>query len=139
MRVVIDTNIIVSMALAKGGTLQTLRQRWRESRFTVLGSKELLDEVKGVLEYPRLSSLLTTEAKKTVLVELELLTEMIDIEEPYPTFDADKDDSYLLAMLQRGEADCLVTGDKKLLKLKRFEGHPILNAPTFLVLLEEEE
>jgi uncharacterized protein len=137
MRVVLDTNIIVSMALAKGGTMQALRQSWREGRFTVLGSSELLEEVAEVLEYPRLSALLTPEAKKTTLNELTSLAETVVLSEPYPMFAEDKDDSYLLAMVRDGEADCLVTGDKPLLELGRFEGIPIINAAQFLTLLEE--
>jgi uncharacterized protein len=137
MRVVVDTNIIVSMALAEGGTVQPLRQRWRGGEFTVLGSSHLLGEVAEVLEYPRLSALLTPETKKTTLADLETLSESVELEEPSPTFDPDEDDSYLLAMLRDGEADCLVTGDKKLLELGRFEGTPIINAAQFLSLLEE--
>jgi uncharacterized protein len=118
MRVVLDTNIIVSMALAKGGTMQELRQRWREGQFTALGSSQLLEEVTEVLEYPRLSALLTPEAKKTTLAELESLTETVTLKEPFPSFAADADDSYLLAMVRDGEADCFVTGDKPLLEVK---------------------
>jgi uncharacterized protein len=139
MRVVLDTNIFVSMALAKGGTMQSLRQQWREGGFTVIGSSELLDEVKETLEYPRLSALLTLEAKKTTLAELESLAETVVLEEPFPVFDEDEDDSYLLAMVRDGAADGLVTGDKKLLELGRFEGVPIMNAAQFVVLLQERQ
>lgn len=138
MRVVVDTNIIVSMALAKGGTMQELRQRWREGKFTVIGSSQLLEEVKEVLDYPRLSALLTPEAKRTTIAELETLPELVVLEEPFPVFTPDEDDSYLLAMVRDGDADCLVTGDKKLLNLRRFEGKPILTAAQFVELLEEE-
>jgi uncharacterized protein len=138
MWVVVDTNIIVSMALAKGGTMQELRQSWREGEFTVLGSSELLEEVAEVLEYPRLSALLTPEAKRTTIAELETLPELVVLKKPFPVFAADEDDSYLLAMVRDGEADCLVTGDTKLLELGRFEGIPMMNAAQFLGLLEED-
>jgi uncharacterized protein len=139
MRVVFDTNIIVSMALAKGGILQTLREHWREGRFSVLSSREFLEEVKDVLEYPRLASLLTTALKQTALAELEILAEQVLLEEPFPVFEADEEDRYLLAMVRDGEADCLVTGDKKLLELGRCEGKPMLTAAQLVALLEEEQ
>jgi uncharacterized protein len=133
MRVVFDTNILVSMALAKHGTMQALKKAWREGGFSVLSCDELVTEVKEVLEYPRLASLLTTEAKRTILTELDTLVESVTLRKPFPTFDDDEDDRFLLALLRDGEADCLVTGDKKLLALKQVDGKPVLGAAAFLV------
>ena len=139
MRVGFDTNSIVSMALAKGGTMHELRQKWRDGRFSVLSSREFLEEVKDVLEYPRLDALLTPALKQTALEELESLAERVLLKNSFPVFEADEDDRYLLAMVRDGEADCLVTGDKKLLDLRSFEGKPILTAAQFVALLEEDQ
>jgi uncharacterized protein len=137
MRVVFDTNIVVSMSLAKQGTMQRLRKAWRDGQFGVLSSDKLIQEVKKVLEYPRLASLLTPELKRTVLSELDTLAEATVLREPFPTFEVAEDDRFLLAMVRDGKADCLITGDKKLLELGYVDGIPVLTATTFLVWLEE--
>ncbi len=136
MRVVIDTNIFISMALAKQGPMQKLRTLWREGEFSVLSSSELIQEVKEVLEYPRLASFLTSEAKRTLLAELDTLAEAVILGRPFPDFEEDEDNRFLLALLRDGKADYLVTGDKKLLALKQFDGKPVLAAATFLIRLE---
>ena len=136
MRVVLDTNLFVSMVLAKGGTLETLWRLWRVRHFEVLSSQLLLDEVQSVLQRPKLAKLLSKARYATMLRNLETLTLSVILEGPYPAF-SDPDDRFLLAMVREGGADVLVTGDKALLELKTFAGVPVVSAVEFLRLLED--
>ncbi len=53
-RVVFDTNIFISALLKRNGVCGLLLKFWRDGRFVVLYSQELILEIKDVVNYPRL-------------------------------------------------------------------------------------
>ena len=119
MRVVLDTNVLLSSTWAKAGQLLLIREAWQAGHFSVLVSEPLLKEVESVMAYPKLAKLLTEERRAGLLHRLERLTEPVVCREPYPK-SPDPADDFLLAMLRDGEADLLVTGDRALLALESF-------------------
>ena len=54
MRLVIDTNILVSALLASASLPAHLIVLWREGRFDLLTSAEQLDELMRVTRYPKI-------------------------------------------------------------------------------------
>jgi predicted nucleic acid-binding protein len=52
MRVVLDTNIFVSMAL--GGAVGEINTGWRAGKFTLIVSNEVVSEYLDVLQRPKL-------------------------------------------------------------------------------------
>ncbi len=54
MRVVFDTNIVVSYLLTQGKTLSQIIDHWEQGSFVVLVSPAMLAELKDVLQRPRL-------------------------------------------------------------------------------------
>ncbi len=54
MRVVLDTNILISALIVPGGAPDALYQTWRAGQFTLVTSEEQLDEFRRVTRYPRL-------------------------------------------------------------------------------------
>lgn len=137
IRVVLDTNVLISLALAQRGPLLELREAWAAGRFVVLAAAPLLDEVRRVLERPKIADRLSRERRDGLLLRLERLTEPVVCREPYPEF-SDPADDFLLAMLRDGDADLLVTGDGALLELGRFEGKEILTAAAFVEQLRAD-
>lgn len=59
MRVVLDTNVIVSGLLRRGSPADFLRQAWVDKRFTLVTSELQLDELRRVSRYPRLRKYLS--------------------------------------------------------------------------------
>jgi|GEM_PF-3016707 len=54
LRVVIDTNVIVSGILSRKGAPAEVLNAWRERRFLLLSSSAIVAEVRTVLQYPRI-------------------------------------------------------------------------------------
>lgn len=129
MRVIFDTNILLSLSVSRSGTLYAIRQAWRDLRFEVLVSDTLIEEITRVLTYPQVAKWLGEEGRAALFNLLDS-AEWVEIQPPLPTFD-DPKDAFLLAMLRDGQADCLVTGDKQLLALGAFEGRAIISAIEF--------
>jgi putative PIN family toxin of toxin-antitoxin system len=68
LRVILDTNVLISLALAQRGPLLDLREAWQAGHFSVLVSAELLKEVREVIERPKITARLSKERRDGLLL-----------------------------------------------------------------------
>jgi hypothetical protein len=134
VRLVIDTNILISALLASTSLPAHLIDLWREGRFDVLTSAEQVDELMRVTRYPKIRAHLIPATAGRLINEMrDLGVRVADL--PAVTMCADPYDNYLLAMAAAGRADFLITGDKRdLLGIRLYEGTRILSVRDFLTL-----
>ncbi len=134
MRLVIDTNVLISALLAGKSLPAHLIVLWREGRFDLLTSANQLDELVRVTRYPKIRERLAPALAGRLINELrDIAVEVKSL--PIVTVSIDPYDNYLLAMAAAGSADFLVTGDKRdLLALKLYEGTKIITVRDFLIL-----
>ncbi len=134
MRLVVDTNILISALLAETSLPAHLIVLWRQGVFDLLTSSGQLDELMRVTPYPKIRERLSPSLAGRLINELRDLA--ITLENPPPvTASPDPHDDYLLAIAALGRADYLLTGDKRdLLALRRFEGTKIITVRDFLML-----
>jgi putative PIN family toxin of toxin-antitoxin system len=134
VRLVIDTNVLVSALFAERSLPAHVIVLWREGRFDLLSSVEQFDELARVTRYPKIRSRLAPALAGRLINELRDLAMLVS-DLPVVTISPDPNDNYLLAMTSAGSADFLVTGDKRqLLALGRFGGTSILTVRDFLML-----
>lgn len=134
MRLVIDTNILISALLAGTSLPAHLIMLWREGRFDLLTSADQLDELMRVTRYPKLRERLALALAGRLINELRDIAIVVK-KLPVVTVSPDPYDNDLLAMAAAGSADFLVTGDKRdLLALKLYEGTRIITVRDFLIL-----
>lgn len=132
MRLVIDTNVLVSALLARSSLPAHLITLWRENRFDLLTSAAQLDELARVTRYPKIRERLTPALAGRLINELRNLA-IVVANLPQVMVSADPFDNYVLAMAVAGAADFIVTGDKRdLLGLRLYEGIRIMTARDFL-------
>lgn len=136
MRVVLDTGILIAALITKGTLPDRLYQMWRRKRFILITSEWQLDEFWRTSHYRKLQGYL--KPHEAGLMIRGLRTRAVVLSElPEVNVCQDPDDNPLLAMAQVGEADYLVTGDKRdLLSMKRFRGIPIVTARGLADMLE---
>lgn len=134
MRLVLDTNILVSALLAGTSLPARLVELWREGRFDLLTSAEQIDELRRVTRYPKIRARLAPALAGRLINEVRALAvELKDL--PTVTACADPYDNYLLAIAVAGKADFLVTGDKRdLLGMQHHEGIRIVTVRDFLAM-----
>lgn len=126
MRVVIDTNVLVSPLLSDRSPPAHLVTLWRQGRFTLLMSEEQLEEIRRVTRYPKIRERLLPALAGRLVNELRN-TAVIVSDLPAVNACDDPNDNYLLAMIEVGAADILITGDKAdLLAMERHAGAKIL-------------
>ncbi|MFC0269709.1 putative toxin-antitoxin system toxin component, PIN family [Kushneria aurantia] len=119
MRVVLDSNILFSALISPHSAPDAIYRAWRAARFEVITSRMQLDEIRRASRYPKLQAILQPARVGTMINNLQraVVLERLGIEAEAD----DPDDAFLLAMAVEGEADYLVTGDRRAGLLQR--GH----------------
>jgi putative PIN family toxin of toxin-antitoxin system len=130
IRVVLDTNVLVS-ALLFSGEVGRIVAGWRNGAFAPVFSRDTFDEFRRVLAYPKFS---LTAQEIEALIEDEVLpfSEVIEIEEDISGVCRDPADDKFLSCAVAAGAEYLVSGDKDLLDLGSFRNIQILNTSAFL-------
>lgn len=134
MRLVVDTNVLISALLAETSLPAHLVVLWRQGRFDLLTSVGQLEELRRVTRYPKIRERLAPALAGRLINELRDLAVVVDDRAPIAV-SPDPNDDYLLAIAVAGAADFLVTGDKRdLLALRLYEGTKIVTVRDFLAL-----
>lgn len=131
LRVVFDTNTVISALLFSKGRLAWLRTVWRQGTVVPLVSKATAEEIVRVLGYPKFhldaadqDELLGDFLPFAEIIEADLTTGEVPI-------CRDKHDQKFLELAAAGEADALVTGDTDLLALGEQFHIPIMKPADF--------
>lgn len=128
MKVVFDTNILVSALVFPGGRGEAALRRIVEEQDQLVISKPIIDELLGILgrKFARDAEELAHAA--VFLSELGILVK------PRQRLRVVKDDpdNRILECAIAGRADAIVTGDKALLGLREYQGVRILSLREYL-------
>lgn len=135
IRAVVDTNVFISATLHEWPASKLL-SHWQRGRFIYLISKQILEEYIRVLSYPKFR--LTEEEIKWIIRE-ELLpyVETVKIKIPVSAIKTDPSDNIFLSTTVGGKASFIISGDKHLLVLKKYQDIQIVRIRDFFHLIEE--
>ena len=135
MRVVLDTNILVSALMVQLGHPAAIYRAWQEGYFTLLTCAEQLDELRVTLHKPAIAERIKPYKAGRLVNQLKKLAEDIG-SLPRVARSPDPTDDFLLGLSEAGNADYLVTGDKGgLIVLARHRATRIVSAREFAALL----
>lgn len=133
MRVVLDTNVLISATFWDGDSNRIL-EKVEQKEIEMVVSKEILEEFAGVLGYKEIQEKVrdkNLEMKRTV----EKVASISTIVEPRHKFKAikdDPDDDKFLDCAVEAKVEFIVSQNKHLLKLKEFKGIKIVTPSVFL-------
>ena len=114
MRVVLDTNILLSALISPHGAPDTIYRAWRAARFEAVTSRMQRDEIRRASRYPKLQAILQPAQVGVMINNLQRAAVLERL--PIEVEADDPNDSFLLAMALAGDADYLVTGHSRLLR-----------------------
>jgi putative PIN family toxin of toxin-antitoxin system len=134
LRVVLDTNVLVSALILKG-RISGLVGLWRMGRITPVLSRETFDEFRRVLEYPKFS-LSKREIQGILQQEILPFFEVVEHVDPVAGVCRDPDDDKFIACAASGKVAFLVSGDKDLRSLGKFGPVRILTPDQLLAMLD---
>jgi len=135
MRVVVDTNIIVSAYL--GGTLEGIIIAWKSGKFTLVVSKEIAEEYLDVLRRPKFK-ISKTEVDDFAALLLDRAEFVIPLEALNIVEDDPTDNKFIEAAIA-GKANLIVSGDTHLLEIKSFQKIQVVTAREFVSRLKNQE
>lgn len=117
MRVVVDANVFVSAAIAKGASHRIL-QRWLEhGDFEIVACQLLLDEILTVTTTrPRVAKRIDSEFANRFVHHMTTVVGLMPNPSDVQRWTRDPKDDYLVALAREHRAEFIVTGDKDLLE-----------------------
>ncbi len=129
MRLVVDTNVLVS-ALLWQGTPGRLVEMAGEKECQFFTSRALLDELSEVLHRKKLAKqvLATGLTASQMLRHYQQLATVVTARRLAQQVSRDADDDAVLACALAAQADLIVSGDADLLVLKQFQDMRIVTA-----------
>ena len=130
MRIVFDTNVIVSAALLAGSVPRRAFDKALDEG-KVLISVQALIELAEVFGRQKFDKYLLEEERMRFLIGLLKEAELVEVVEEVVEC-RDVRDNKFLELAISGQADFIVTGDDDLLVLNPFRGIPILKPKDFL-------
>lgn len=130
MRVVLDTNTLVS-ALLFTGISSELVSLWQDGIITLLLSRDILDEYLRVLSYPKFK-LSEEEIKKLLQEEILPYAEVVKPKRRLRVVQRDPSDNKFLECAIAGKTRVIISGDKNLLSLGRYRRIRIQTPAQFL-------
>ena len=113
LRVVFDTNAVISALLFRNGTLVWLREHWASGKVVPLASSETVTELVAALAYPKfnLSRAEIEERLGAYIPHVEVRANLGAIKAPKCR---DESDQKFVELAIAAGADVLVTGDRDL-------------------------
>ena len=141
LRVVVDTNVVVSAQLSRHGAPAQVLEAWRGRAFVLVSSPAIIAEVAETMSgFVGLQPYNVSQADVDELLTL-LKTESLLVSGSAAPVEAqldDPDDLMFLACALDGEAGILVSGDRHLRSLGQHQGIEILNPREFLDRLADD-
>lgn len=120
MRVVLDTNVLLSALLSPHGLPEAVYRAWQKDRFDLVTSAAQIDELRRASRYAKFREVLQPHRVGTMVNNMRRSIRL-DALPPLPAGIEvnDPNDAFLLALALAGEADYLVTGDRRAGLLQR--------------------
>ncbi|MSQ15633.1 MAG: putative toxin-antitoxin system toxin component, PIN family [Dehalococcoidia bacterium] len=140
MKLVLDTNIIVSASLSPAGLRSHVIDAWHNQQFELVVSDPILAEYQQALNYRDVASRhhLNPGQVAEIIANLKQFAIVVQPTETLHIISDDPDDDKFLECALAGGADYIVSADAHLLALEEHRGIQILSAGEFLTLLRQE-
>jgi len=137
LKAVVDTNQFVSGFLSKTGASARLMNAYRDGYFVLVISQEILDEIREVFSYSKIM-----QKYRLSPSEIEHFLELLDhhalkvFPQTHPdVVTEDPDDNKFLSCAAAAQADYIVSGDRHLLQLGRYQEISIVTVNEFLRII----
>jgi putative PIN family toxin of toxin-antitoxin system len=117
IRVVLDTNVVLSALVFAGGPARQIRQAWQRGDFLPLASTATVKELVRVLAYPKFA--LADQEQEELLADYLPYVQTVRIPNPPPRVPECRDvmDLPFMQLAVAGKAKVLVSGDRDLLAI----------------------
>jgi putative PIN family toxin of toxin-antitoxin system len=133
LKLVIDTNILISAALStQGAPARLVREALAHHR--VVFSQPTFDELRTRLYRPKFDRYISLENRERLLHDFNACAHWIDIGDP-ASYCRDRDDDKFIETAIKAQASYLISGDNDLLELAPLPTLKVISAQDALIVL----
>lgn len=132
MKIVIDTNIIIS-GIFFGGKPRELLKQWFSGKCTVICTEDILREYRRTIE--KLTEKTKRDVSESIITTIVENLEMIETV-VFESYSRDPDDDKFINCAISGNVKYIVSGDKDLLVLEQVSGIEIIEISDFLIIMK---
>jgi putative PIN family toxin of toxin-antitoxin system len=138
VRVVVDTNVLASAAIAQpGGALASFIQALRAGAFELVLSEHILDELARTLAKPYFTRRISPADSRTYQVAVARRAILATLSVTVQGVATHPEDDLVLAVAVSTSADFRITSDRQLQRVGSYEGVTIVSPARFLELHPE--
>ena len=130
MKVVLDTNVLVS-ALIKAGKPRDLFNKLVKEHQLFL-SRTILEEFLEVIDDPKIAKYTSKKDVTVFLNTLKNFARIVQVKSKFKAVKDDPDDDAIVRAAYDSKANYIISGDRHLLALKHFKGIRILTVDEML-------
>ena len=112
MKVILDSNVLLSAMISPHAPPHMIYTAWRKGRLELVSCTHQINEIRRASRYPKLQRILQGHRVGTLINNLNR-AHLVEVSGQPDIEIADAHDAFLLAMAQAAEADVLVTGDRR--------------------------
>lgn len=136
MRLVIDTNLVLSALVFQSGNASLLRKKWQSGQLKPLVSRDTAEELIRALNYPKFK--LEMQEQQELLADYLPFCEVVGLPRtpPETPLCRDPNDIKFLVLAITARAECILSGDQDLLVLDGQQGLVIKNLQAFLAQID---
>lgn len=119
MRVVLDTNVLISGLMLPDSIPGKIIHAWRNAHFDLALSEPMMEEISKVLAYPKIQKRIQWDQNRInqFILLLRFKIDIVSLEGIDAHVPTDPDDNMVLATFLASQADYLISGDSDLLNL----------------------
>lgn len=134
LKLVIDTNILISAVLSSQGAPAKLVQS-ALSQHRLVFSQATFDELRTRIYRPKFDRYISLEDRERLLRDFNACAVWVEIGEP-GQYCRDRDDDHFIEAALKAQADYLVSGDKDLLEAPPVQGLHVVSVHQALETLD---
>lgn len=132
LKVVIDTNVIISSALSVDSNPSKIFEMLLSGNIESYTSEDIINEIKEVMERRKIREIISFQDREFIIKAFENNSELIVPSEKYLEVKEDPKDNKFLDCAASANTDYIISGDEHLLKLKKFKNIVIISPADFV-------
>ena len=132
IRVVIDTNVIISGLISGKSPPGIIIDSWISREFIPVLSESMIEEINLTLQKPKIKKIFNAAVSKNIFNHLQTKADIVKIKEYFEVCQ-DPDDNILFNAAMAGQADLIVSRDKKVLEVTDFKNVQTVTLAWFVV------
>jgi uncharacterized protein len=138
LRAVVDTNILVSGFISPLSYPREIEKRWRNGQFELITSTPIIEEIRRVLYLPRIKQKyrLSESSIRAFILAITYKANCTAGKLILSGVAPDPGDDKVISCAVEAQADFIVTGDKKFQRLDAYQSVRIINAESFIKILD---